>query len=283
MIRFEEQSEAIWQGFPSEYVDIAVLVTDLGDVTALIFVLSVLYWVSDRRKAALVASYAVVGVSVVVLLKSAFAMPRPEVEIIAREYDPYGFPSGHAFISVVVYGGIVYVFDRYRDPIIVGAVAALVAAISLSRVVLGVHYLGDILAGAVAGLVFLGAMSWITDGEPGRGFVLGILLAIPVIVTTTGEARMLAVVGLGAAVGGLVATLRFDAVPSPGSGVERAVLVATGTGFLVGVGAIESAVAGENLALVSAFHAILVGGVFLLPVVVDRVDSGFLRKSRSGR
>src|SRR6056297_1535042 len=104
MLRFESQSEAVWEAFPAAYRDFALVVTDLGDVTAVLFILSVLYWLTDRRKAALVASYATAGAAVILMLKTTFALPRPEVELIAREYDRYGFPSGHAFISVVVYG-----------------------------------------------------------------------------------------------------------------------------------------------------------------------------------
>ena len=272
-MRFEEQSEVIWEEFPSEYLDIAVFVTDLGDVTAIILLLSVLFWVSDRKKAALVASFTVAGISVMLLLKTALAMPRPEVEIVARTYDPYGFPSAHAFISVIVYGGLVYVFERYREPVLVVAVGLLIAAISLSRVVLGVHYLGDIIAGAVLGIVFLPFMYRLTGAVPRRGFTIGVLLAVPAAAITSGEATMLALVGLGAGVGGLFATIRLDAVPALQTRREGIILVVLGVGWLVGISILESALAGESPVLVAGFHAVLVGGVFLLPVVSNYLET----------
>ena len=272
-MRFEEQSELIWEQFPSEYLDIAVFVTDLGDVTAIILLLSILYWVSDRKKVALVASFTVAGISAILLLKTALAMPRPEAEIVARTYDPYGFPSAHAFISVVVYGGLVYVFERYREPVLAVAVGVLIAAISITRVIIGVHYLGDIIAGAVLGIVFLPFMYRLTGTVPRRGFAIGVLISVPAVAVTSGEATMLALIGLGAGVGGLLPTIRLDAVPSLQTRREGVLLVVLGVGWLVGIGILESALAGESPVLVAGFHAILVGGIFLLPVVSHHLET----------
>lgn len=279
--RLPGASERLWEGYPSEYLDIAVFVTDLGDVTAIILLISLLYWLTDRRKAALIAGYTVAGLSVILLLKVGFAMPRPEVDIIAREYDQYGFPSAHAFVSVVVYGGLLYVFDRHRDPLVAVGIAILVIAISLSRVVLGLHYLGDLLAGGALGLGFLLTMEKITTGDPRRAFSLALLAAIPAVVVTNGEALTLAVIAFGASVGGLVGTARLDSVPPLRSRLEALLLGVCGLAFLVAISLAESAFAGGNAILTAGFHAVLVIGVFGLPIALGRIELDVLAGSRN--
>jgi membrane-associated phospholipid phosphatase len=68
----------------------------------------------------------------------------------------YGFPSGHALGSLVLYGFLAYLLgQRYprRSGLIYGIAGAMIGAIGLSRLYLGVHYPTDILAGyAVGGL-----------------------------------------------------------------------------------------------------------------------------------
>jgi membrane-associated phospholipid phosphatase len=69
-----------------------------------------------------------------------------------------GFPSGHATMSTLVYGGLALVHRRHvpSEGTVAAALAALVVlAVSLSRVVLGVHYLGDVLVGLLVGAVAL--------------------------------------------------------------------------------------------------------------------------------
>lgn len=70
------------------------------------------------------------------------------------------FPSGHALESVVCYGAVLLVFlpgarGRWR-PALICAVAALVALVGLSRILLGVHFVSDVLAGWAIGITWLG-------------------------------------------------------------------------------------------------------------------------------
>lgn len=270
-MRFRDESAAIWEAYPSEYVDLAVVVTELGGLTGVVIVLSLAYWLSRRReRAALVASYAVVGIAFVMFLKSTLAMPRPppEVYAIPLQDDPYGFPSGHAFIAVVVYGGLVLAYDRVRDPLAVAGAATLVVLISLSRIVLGVHYLGDVVVGAVLGVAFLAALHVVVDGDPTRGFLLGGAVAIPAVVVS-GEAY--AFVGLGSALGGAAAWTWLESTPPRRSRGEGIVVSVVGLGFLAGMDALRSAVAASDVAIV-VVHAALIAGVLLAPAAFDRLQ-----------
>lgn len=96
------------------------------------------------------------------LSKAAFGRPRPFVEYpseISSVIRPASssLPSGHATKSfALVLPFAVFAGDaRKKRWAIRGALVAAAAAIAYTRVFLGVHYLGDILAGAGTALLFL--------------------------------------------------------------------------------------------------------------------------------
>jgi undecaprenyl-diphosphatase len=62
--------------------------------------------------------------------------------------DRFSFPSGHALNSFAIGSVIALAFPAFALPVL--AVAGSVAA---SRVVLGLHWLSDVLAGSLAGLL----------------------------------------------------------------------------------------------------------------------------------
>ncbi len=272
-MRLADESATIREAYPEAYADLAVLVTELGGATGLILIVAAIYWFSRRREGAIVASYAVAGVGLVLLLKGLFAMPRPpeEVYLATLDDDPYGFPSGHAFMSVVVYGGLLVAFDRLRDPLSVAAVATLVAAISFSRIVLGFHYLGDIVAGAAIGIVALFVLHRVVDGDPTRGFAIGGIVAIPAVVVSGADPY--ALVALGAAIGGTAASTRLESVPPLRSRLDAVLLAIGGGGYLVAVRTLESVLTTISPAAIVLTNAVLVGGILLAPAAVGLLDT----------
>ncbi len=273
-MRLTDQSATIRDAYPEAYADLAVVVTELGGSTGLVFIVAILYWLTRRHEGALLASYAIAGVSVILLLKTLFAMPRPPESVYLAPLgdDPYGFPSGHAFMSVVVYGGLLVTFDRLRDIRSVAAVGALVSAISLSRIVLGFHYLGDIIAGALLGGLFFVVIHRVVDGVPVRGFAIGAVVALPTIVISSWEPY--ALVALGAAIGGVLSSPRLDLVPALRSRLEGVALLIVGCSLLFLLGSIESVVAEITVVAIVPINAALVAGILLLPAVVGRFDFG---------
>lgn len=69
--------------------------------------------------------------------------PQPLVELPAT----YSFPSGHAAVSFACATVLALAVPRLRVPLY-----ALAALIAFSRVYVGVHYPGDVVAGAVLGI-----------------------------------------------------------------------------------------------------------------------------------
>lgn len=94
------------------------------------------------------------------LLKPLVARPRPCHEIILKPHihlvkgcgGAYGFISSHASNTFAIATFLYFLFDRKRKWLLIFLWASI---ISYSRIYLGVHYPGDIIAGALLGL-FLG-------------------------------------------------------------------------------------------------------------------------------
>jgi membrane-associated phospholipid phosphatase len=135
-------------------------ITALGDATVISVLLigSVVAFLLNRHWAAAIGmTVAVVGnVLSVMLLKSFFARPRPPFAYFAETSG--SFPSGHAAISISFYGMLAFTLWRQRliDPVLALLFALGMAfAISLSRVYLVVHYLSDVINGAVVGTMWL--------------------------------------------------------------------------------------------------------------------------------
>lgn len=161
-------AETLHAELPDWFVLLFGIITQLGDTWFLWLLLGVLFFYhpSDREGILLVAAMALVGAGLLETLKVWFAWPRPPTAaadpgtltgLLATLYEltvpagGFGFPSGHALGAAVVYLGLAFVLPD-RSPgrwrmVAVGTVA-LVAA---SRVIIGVHYVVDVVAGVVIG------------------------------------------------------------------------------------------------------------------------------------
>jgi hypothetical protein len=215
-------------------------------------------------------AYAFGAYAAVLGLKWFFGLPRPPEAAWVIATDGYGFPSGHATAAAVVYGGIVLEFDRVTEGWQRAALAGVAVAIALSRVVIGVHYLSDVLAGLALGTALLVAFHYGARGDPSLAFTAAGVLGVAALSTTWGDpGAMPEVLGVvGACVGGGLATADMDAVPRFGSRVEAAALVVVGLAFLVAVQAVGDGLTG---ALAGVDDAVLVGGIVLMPRLVGRV------------
>jgi undecaprenyl-diphosphatase len=92
------------------------------------------------------------------LLKLLFGRARPALWDRIIHVGLHSFPSGHAMVSIVIYGFIGYIlakqFPQWRGRIF-ALTFVLIVAIGFSRLYLGVHWPTDVVAGYAAGLVWL--------------------------------------------------------------------------------------------------------------------------------
>ncbi|ASK60859.1 hypothetical protein CFK37_00860 [Virgibacillus phasianinus] len=94
-----------------------------------------------------------------VLIKVLVERERPRI-LVAAEAEGYSFPSGHAMISMVCYGLVVYfISKKIRSKKLAVSIqigtSILIFLIGFSRYMISVHYLTDVLAGFVFGLLFV--------------------------------------------------------------------------------------------------------------------------------
>jgi undecaprenyl-diphosphatase len=92
------------------------------------------------------------------LLKRTITRPRPSgmsFEALVAAPDRFSFPSGHAIAA----SSLAFVFS-WNFPAFAPALLILATLVAVSRVRLGVHYPGDVVAGQIIALV--GAMAVVT-------------------------------------------------------------------------------------------------------------------------
>lgn len=260
--------DAVQQGLPEGFSTVWVLVTQLGDVWFVVGMVTVVYWFHDRRVGAFAIGTVLGALALTVGLKVWFALPRPPEVVQVIHAGGYGFPSGHAIAATVTWGVLAMtteVWTRRRRFVVAGVV---VGAVSLSRIGLGVHYAVDVLAGILVGVVYLGAVLWVSGRDP---LVAGGLAAgIAVVSVAIGGGRD-AVVLLGGAIG-LLAAWRAGDVPEGAWG--RTELLPAGVaggvlGGLVYVGLTYSVA----LPIVLIISATSVAGVVGLPSLVEWVTN----------
>ena len=268
MYRLQSVSEGIRESASPALVEAFGFVTELGGVAFLVVVLSVLYWVDERETTGTVIGYALVAFAVTLTLKAAFGLPRPPASVRAIAVDPgsYGFPSGHAVGASVVYGGLVLARDRLGDLRVTVPAVVLVALVGLSRVVIGVHYLGDVLVGHAVGLAVLAGLWWgVGHRADWACLVAAGVAAVGVGLTGAGTESLLA---LGASLGGAVA---FRAVETAGLSApargEALALVAIGLPVAGGLYWLASTTGIGPVAVVG--NAALVATIVALPATLQ--------------
>jgi membrane-associated phospholipid phosphatase len=145
-------------------------ITELGKSTGYLvafFVLFVLFKYYLRRPIAanrtlfLFAAVALSGLTTD-LIKPLVGRLRPKLLFEADLYgfDPFrigyeynSFPSGHATTVFALAAALSFFFPRWRLPLF-----SLAAVVGLSRIIVGAHYLSDVMAGAYVGVMTVFAL-----------------------------------------------------------------------------------------------------------------------------
>ncbi len=146
--------------------DVMTMVAEFGDAQVLLPVMLVaLAWFLVHRLW-LTAGYWLVAVGVAELLSEMVklaALHRQRPGGLHPVMGPFSFPISHTTMSTVVYGFLAFLLWRVEPPAFrrttVVLAAVLISAISLSRLVLGVHWLSDVLGGVGFSVAWLAALA----------------------------------------------------------------------------------------------------------------------------
>ena len=105
--------------------------------------------------------------AVALALKELVHRARPDALYQAYLESGYAFPSGHATLAMALYGYCIFLVWRLvpsralRFAITV-VLSLIIAAVSCSRVYLGVHYMSDVVGGLIVGTLFVYFGMWVT-------------------------------------------------------------------------------------------------------------------------
>lgn len=249
---------------PPAVRELFALLTNLGDAGVLLAAVALYYWFGDRRRGAFTLAGVLGAFALTLALKGLFALPRPPASLHVGHATGYGFPSGHAIGSTVAWGLVALALDRGSHRGRTSVAALVVTIVATSRVVIGVHYVVDVVVGVGVGLAYLAGFVRYADWRPRRGFVVAGVLAFAALLTngltTDVMATVAGVLGAGA-MWALVETPPDASVEPPAALAGVAVLGALGyAGNALGLAL--PVVFGLNLAVPA--------GIVALPVLVER-------------
>ena len=148
-------------------VSVAKAVSLLGETVIVLLITAAVCGILFSKKLRAKA----VGLAITVLgaggsayiLKEAFARARPPAPLPAAIETSFSFPSGHAALSMTLYGfGAYLLCRRYPNlsPIILAAATLLILIVGFSRLYLGVHYPSDVVGGYLVGGLWIIVGTW---------------------------------------------------------------------------------------------------------------------------
>lgn len=141
-------------------------VSRLAEATTLWVVVALavgLLWRPGRHRICIFLMVTTLGWGIInTLVKEAVGRPRPVVDHPVTISLSKSFPSGHTMGATVVFGALLVAFwallpPRWRGRAL-AATTVLILAVASSRLLLGVHFLTDVVGGFLLGLAWLLAM-----------------------------------------------------------------------------------------------------------------------------
>ena len=143
-------------------VDFWIFVSSLADRNLLLFasviLIIYLFYKKEHKKAILFLVASLGGIVLNKILKEIFQVPRPSDALIPIQ--GYSFPSGHAMSAVIFYSLLVFIFykkikNKIARNIFILANALVILLVGLSRIMLKVHTIYDVMGGYIIGLLWL--------------------------------------------------------------------------------------------------------------------------------
>ena len=142
-------------------------ITSLASSEAIIIITLVLiFLLNTNHQRLFVIINTLISAGIIILSKNIFLRERP---LIGSELlSSYSFPSGHSLIATTYYGFLIYLLKRSKckeEIKVIGTtlLTALIILICLSRILLNVHYVTDVIGGVILGLVILLVLVYFFD------------------------------------------------------------------------------------------------------------------------
>ena len=111
-----------------------------------------LFWIKEAKKAIFIFFSAGFGGLILFIIKYTVQRVRPLPEV----FSGYSFPSGHSTIVVVFFISLLFVINKKKFLSMLATFA--IIAVPISRVVLGAHFLSDVVAGLLLGSIVVDFM-----------------------------------------------------------------------------------------------------------------------------
>lgn len=111
-----------------------------------------LFWIKEAKKAIFIFFSAGFGGLILFIIKYTVQRVRPLPEV----FSGYSFPSGHSTIIVVFFLSLLFIINK-KEILSMLATFAIIA-VPISRVVLGAHFLSDVVAGLLLGSIVVDFM-----------------------------------------------------------------------------------------------------------------------------
>ena len=111
-----------------------------------------LFWIKEAKKAIFIFFSAGFGGLILFIIKYTVQRVRPLPEV----FSGYSFPSGHSTIIVVFFLSLLFIINKKKFLSMLATFA--IIAVPISRVVLGAHFLSDVVAGLLLGSIVVDFM-----------------------------------------------------------------------------------------------------------------------------
>ncbi len=111
-----------------------------------------LFWIKEAKKAIFIFFSAGFGGLILFIIKYTVQRVRPLPEV----FSGYSFPSGHSTIIVVFFVSLLFIINK-KEFLSILAIFTIIA-VPVSRVVLGAHFISDVVAGLLLGSIVVDFM-----------------------------------------------------------------------------------------------------------------------------
>ncbi len=208
---FNPQTNAAIQELLPEYlIYFFMVITRLGDGAVLFAIAILLYWYGaerSREKRAMVLALSVTTLALVSGMKGIFQVPRPylvaepALAFAPEAYPGWSTPSAHAMGAAAVFGALAVIMKSGTKKQRYAIFGSLIGLIAFSRVVLGLHYVGDVIIGVILGLALVAIAFNISSRPVVSMFGLAFFIAIFAFFMGSEEFTTMSI---GASLGGMI-------------------------------------------------------------------------------